>query len=320
VDGADAPAPATANSPASSTPPAQISHPQLATIQPVAHPGAGTRARGSSAHSQSSPVATAIAANKPLVCICALLFAVFGVLAGMHRKGTYSSAATLQVGKVNPNSPGFYGFVQSASDLATAFSRAVTAEAVLDAVHARLGLSAATAVSRLAAEPIPNSPAFRVIASGPTAKAAVNLANVASTALIAYEAHANTYSPEGHRLLGAYRAAELSLAHAKAAVARAEAARGEEPSAKANLRLENAQASQAAATLQAQALASGYQLSAQSATTRDLISPLAQAVTATSDRRSKIELLGFVGLLGGLVIGCALAALREIRAGARRPG
>ena len=265
-------------------------------------------------------MAGAIAANKPLVFLCALLFAVFGVLAGMHRKGTYTSAATLQVGKVNPNSPGFYGFVQSASDLATAFSRAVTAEPVLDAVNARLHLSTITAVDRLSAEPIPNSPAFRVIATGPTARAAMNLANVASSALIAYEARANTYSPEGHRLLAAYRDAELGLARAKAAVTHAEAARSEDPSAKATQRLENAQASQAAATLEAQALAAGYQLSAQAATTRELISPLAQAVSATSDRRSKIELLGFVGLLGGLVIGCALAALRELRAGVRRSG
>jgi uncharacterized protein involved in exopolysaccharide biosynthesis len=263
-------------------------------------------------------VAAAIGANKPLVLACALLFAVFGVLAGLHRKGTYTSAATLQVGKVNPNSPGFYGFVQSASDLATAFSRAVTAAPVLGAVHAQLGLPAAVAVGRLAAEPIPNSPAFRVIATGPTSRAAVRLANVASAALIAYEAHANTYSPESQRLLSAYRTAELTLAHAKSQVSRAESERGEEPSAAANLKLEKAQAGQAAATLQAQALASGYQLSAQSATTRDLISPLAQAVTATSDRRSKIQLLGFVGLLGGLVIGCGLAALRETRAAARR--
>jgi hypothetical protein len=241
-----------------------------------------------------------------------------GAAGGFARKGTYTASATLQVGKVNPNSPGFYGFVQSASDLATAFSRAIAAEPVLAAVHQRLGLRPSEAVGRLSAEPLPNSPAFRVIATGPTAPAAVNLANVTSKALITYEAKANTYSPEGRRLLSAYRSASLDLAHANNAVSDAAKAYADKPSSARRLALEGAQAARAAASLRAQALASGYQLSAQSTTTRDLISLLAGASTAVSDRRSKIQLLGFIGLLGGLVIGSAIAVLYEQRRGTRR--
>jgi uncharacterized protein involved in exopolysaccharide biosynthesis len=257
----------------------------------------------------SSPVASAIGRHKLLVCACALALAALGAAGGFARKGTYTAASTLQVGKVNPNSPGFYGFVQSASDLAAAFSRAVTAAPVLKTVHRRLGLPAQEAVARLAAEPIPNSPAFRVIATGPTQRAAVDLANVSSRALISYEASANTYSPESGRLLGAYRAASLDLAHARTEVESAASEYAKHPGDVARLKLENAQASRAAATLRAHALAGGYQQSAQSATTRDLISPLSGAVTAVSDRKAKIELFGFVGLLGGLAIGCALAVL-----------
>jgi hypothetical protein len=222
------------------------------------------------------------------------------------------------VGKVNPNSPGFYGFVQSSSDLATAFSRAITAGPVLSTVRGRLGLSAHDAVARLAAEPIPNSPVFRVVATGPTPRAAIDLANVSSEALIAYEANANTYSPESGRLLGAYRQASLALAHTRTEV---DNATGEYAKHKDNatlMRLENAEADRAAATLRTQALAGGYQQSAQSATTRDLISPLSAAVTAGGDRSSKMQLLGFFGFLGGLLIGCAIAVLLESRSGFRR--
>jgi uncharacterized protein involved in exopolysaccharide biosynthesis len=256
-------------------------------------------------------VTGAIARHKLLVVLCALTFALLGVLGGAARKGTYTAASTLQVGKVNPNSPGFYGFVQSASDLATAFSRAIYAAPVLAAVHSQLGLSASQASGRLSAEPIPNSPAFRVIATGPARGTAARLANVTSEALIAYVAQSNSYSPATRRLLTAYRAASLVLIQATAQTKRAEIQYVARRDSARRSRLEGAQAGRAAASLKAQALASSYQLSAQSATTTELVSLLAGATTAASDRKSKIELLGFVGLLGGVIIGCTLAVLLE---------
>jgi uncharacterized protein involved in exopolysaccharide biosynthesis len=251
--------------------------------------------------------------HRLLIVLCAVACAVLGVLGGAARKGTYTAASTLQVGKVNPNSPGFYGFVQSASDLAAAFSRAIYAAPVLAAAHGQLGLSASQASARLSAEPIPNSPAFRVIATGPSAGAATRLANVTGKALIAYEAQSNTYSPESRRLLAAYRAASLGLIQATAQTKRAEIKYVARHDAARRSTLESAQATRAAASLKAQALASGYQLSAQSASTTELVSLLAGATTATSDRKSNIELLGFIGLLGGLVLGCGLALVLEQR-------
>ena len=261
----------------------------------------------------------AIARHKLLVLLCAAGLGAIGAALGSARKGTYTAAATLQVGRVNPNSPGFYGFVQSASDLATAFSRAITAAPVLRAVRAHTGLGPKAAAARLSAEPIPSSPAFRVVASGPTAAAAVRLAIVTSKALIAYEARANAYSPDTARLLRRYRTASLRLAQATATASKAAHTYATAPSTASREGLENAQAQKAAASLQAEALAGSYRLSAQS-TTAGLISMLAGAVTASSDRLAKIELLGLIGLIGGLAIGCTIAVLREQRPGRRGGG
>ncbi len=79
----------------------------------------------------SSFVLSAIGRNKLLVCGCAVVAALIGTAYGLSRPRTYTASATLQVGQVNPNSPGFYSYVQSASALATAFSRAISAEPVL---------------------------------------------------------------------------------------------------------------------------------------------------------------------------------------------
>jgi uncharacterized protein involved in exopolysaccharide biosynthesis len=102
-----------------------------------------------------------IAHSKLLVCLFAVVFAVAGTAFGLSRQRTYTASATLQVGQVNPNSPGFYGYVQSAASLATAFSRAIDAEPVLATVQQKLGLAPSEAIPRLSAEPLPVSPAFR---------------------------------------------------------------------------------------------------------------------------------------------------------------
>jgi len=76
----------------------------------------------------SGLVLSAIARNKLMICVFALVFALIGTAYGLSRQRTYTASATLQVGQVNPNSPGFYSYVQSAAALAGAFSRAISAE------------------------------------------------------------------------------------------------------------------------------------------------------------------------------------------------
>lgn len=259
------------------------------------------------------PVVRAIARRKGLVAAIAVLIAAAGVAAGAARKPTYTASTTLQVGTVNPNSPGFFGFVQSAADLATAFSRSIAAAPVLETVHDKLGLNASQATARLSAAPIPVSPSFRIVATGPSARAAIDLANVTSAAVVSYESHANSSNPRAEELLERYHEAAQALQKAAAKVDHLSAASHTSASAS----LLRAKAARDEAQVHANALSAAYQNALVTSGPSDgLVSLLAGATTASNDHRSKTELFGFIGLLAGLVLGSLAAVLVEQR---RRP-
>jgi capsular polysaccharide biosynthesis protein len=272
----------------------------------------------------SGLVLTAIARNKLIVFVCAVVIAVAGTGYELARSPTFTASSTLQVGQVNPNSPGFYSYVESAAALATAFARAISAEPVLAVVKQKLNLSPAQANARLSAEPIPQSPVFRVIGTGPTESAAIQLTNVTANAMIAYESQTNSANPEAASLLHEYSAASLALEHADAKLSELEASTRE---ARARTKQGHTAASTFApdkaardtAQAKLKAIAAAYTAAVTSQAPRSgLISLLAGATSATTDRRSKIEELGFIGLLVGVVLGCVIAVLRERRRIRRR--
>jgi uncharacterized protein involved in exopolysaccharide biosynthesis len=261
-------------------------------------------------------VLSSIARHKLVVLIAAVLLAVAGAAVGKARKSTYTASATLQVGQVNPNSPGFYSYVQSSASLATAFSRAIAAEPVLATIQDKLKLAPSQAIARLSAEPIPQAPAFRVIATGPTRYAAVQLTNVAANAVIAYEGQSNSANPEAESLLDEYRKASIRLQHAVASVARL--SRGSHRKSTPKPALVQAEADKDADATRFRAIGAAYDAAIASQAPRSgLVSLLAGASTATGSRRSQIELFGFIGLLVGVVVGCVAAIAVEWRRSGR---
>jgi hypothetical protein len=251
----------------------------------------------------------AISKNKGLIAICAIACAVIGAVYGYTRPVTYEAAATLQIGQVNPNSPGFASYTQSASSLATAFSRSVTAEPVLQQIEDKLEIPPQKAARRLSAEPVPLSPIFRVIATGPSPKGAKELADVAAAGVISYAEKSNSANPQAGALLTSYRQAALKLRKAKA---EAEAL-GKDKKASPEKRLK-AEARQSAAQVKLKAIGAAYVATVTSQPPREgFVSLLSGAATASGDRKSTVQMYGFVGLLAGIVLGCAAASLRERR-------
>jgi uncharacterized protein involved in exopolysaccharide biosynthesis len=256
----------------------------------------------------NSFVLTALARHKAMIAVFAIAFAVAGIAFGALRQPTYTASATLQVGEVNPNSPGFLGYVQSASSLATAFSRAIAAVPVLAAVEKDVGLSRPQATARLSAEPIPLSPAFRIIATGPSADGAMRLSNSAAKAVVDYESHRNSANPQVADLLDEYRQSSLELRQALAKTGGLEGS-SEDPGP-----LLRAQADTSAAKVRQRAVENAYIAAVTSQAPRQgLVFLLAGATSASSDRKAKIQLYALLGLLGGAVIGGAAAVMRERR-------
>jgi uncharacterized protein involved in exopolysaccharide biosynthesis len=291
--------------------PPQITDPPL-----IAHDGPNGLVRGIF-EPPSGFVLSSITRNKLIVLLAAILLTVAGLAVGKTRKSTYTASATLQVGQVNPNSPGFYGYVQSAASLATAFSRAISAEPVLATIQDKLRLAPAVSVSRLSAEPIPQAPAFRVIATGPTEHAAVELANVASNAVIVYEGQSNSANPEAESLLSEYRAASIRLQRDVENIAHLYHRVRVRSTADKSV-LARAEADKNADAARFKAIGAAYNAAIASQAPRTgLVSLLAGAPSASSNHSSKVELFGFIGLLVGILVGCGAAVLRE-RLGARR--
>jgi capsular polysaccharide biosynthesis protein len=295
---------------------------QLGDVQPVAgeHMPADPFAPGP--HAQSL-IVSAIGRYKWLVLLLAVLLAGAGVAVGVGRKPIWTATATLQVGaNINPSSPGFSGFVQSETSLATTFSRAITANEVLARIQARTSLSPAQIARRLTATPVPNAAALEVIATGATPAAAIRLANVGAKSLVASEAP-NNFPTSAARLYNAYRAQSTVVARARARLQAIESRNavqgqtartvsGQTTTNHSSPALIQAQAAVGAAQARGNALSAAYTLAVESdANSGAVLTPLADAVTATSDRKQKIELFGFVGLAAGLLIGASIAILRE---------
>lgn len=264
----------------------------------------------------NTPALAAIGRHKPIVLLCAVILALGGVALGLKRTPVFTASATLQVGQVNPNSPGFFGYTQSAASLATAFSRSIAAEPVLATIQHKLKLSPATAVGRLSSAPVPQAPAFRVAATGPSELAAVRLANVAAGAVIAYESESNNANPEAESLLHEYR--NSSLRRQRAIEAVAHLTRDKHVSRSV---LAHAEAERDAIGIKLRAIGTAYTGAVTSQAPRSgLVSLVAGAASASSDRKSKIELYGFLGLLLGVVVGCLVAFLWDRTMVRRRVG
>ncbi|MGN6190024.1 MAG: hypothetical protein ACTHOE_14110 [Conexibacter sp.] len=304
-----------------SVPPPLLPHDPTLPSRPPLLPPEHSRQPSSNGAGRATPgtgLGRAVRRRPLWVLVPLLLLTAAGLAAGFARAPVYSAESRLLVGKVNPSTPTLPGFVQASVALADAYSRSIGASDVVEPVAARLGLPPLTVASRLVASPVPQSPVIRVIGEGPSARAATALSALASERLVRYVAQLNASSGQGPALLAAYRRASIAYSRAVARADALAAEGGRRPSAAATRALDEARAARDAAQLRARAAGAAYVGDQQSySASTAIVSVLALAQQASSDRLHKLELLGFVGLLVGGVLGLALAWWREDRAAHR---
>jgi hypothetical protein len=254
--------------------------------------------------------------------LAVVLPAVLGLAAGLavaaSRPTVYSASAVLAVEQLNANSPGaLAGYAQAAPKLAETYSRGIVAESVVTEVASRTGATTAQVHSRLSANPVPSTPVLHVQGRGPTADGAVAMANAGSEALVSYVAVTGSSTEVSDSLFARYEIAALALQRALARRDDAEGAYRSETSTATRKALLRARAAVEAAQLKVDTLRANYQLSQQGEAGSNPLQVVSPATNATSDRLSKMQLFGFLGLLAGVVVGLAVAVLLGSRAARR---
>jgi len=250
-----------------------------------------------------------------------LLLVALAIVLGLSRPPNYTAETRLIVGRIDIGAPGaLAGFSNATESLASAYSRAVTAEQVIDRTARRTGRSTEALQEQIAATPIPESPVFGVSAIAESEDAAVGLANSVGDSLIDYIRRLNRSNPDARRLLNEFKVASrevIRLSDIEARLRRR--TRGGGNLAQQNV-LQDAAAETEGAQLRRQALREGYQASQQGQSSTQLLQVLNPATDAESDRGEILQLLLAIALIAGVPTGVGLALLRTNRSVRRAAG
>jgi hypothetical protein len=271
------------------------------------------------AHDTTAPlgvdVSGALRRYWPAVVLCVLLLVGAAVALGLRRPPKYTATATLQVGHVYISNPaGVSTIIESTQTLAGVYSRTIHATSVQQDVARRLQRSSVHVSGALSATPLPSSPLIKVTAEATSAAGATALANAGANALQAYVNHQVRATDVTASLSRRYQEAALAYRRKKDTSDRLERRYELNPSRRNRNARDDAAAATDSALLTTDALKSSYEQAVAGGTASAVVESFSRAGAATSDRSHTMQILVFVGLLGGIAAGVALALLGASRA------
>ena len=239
-----------------------------------------------------------------------VLFAILGTLGGLAlsyaRDPLYTAEAALTAGRLDVQAQAVPGYQQATQSLADAYSRVVESDRVLVPVARETGRSVGSLADDVTATPVPESSVFRIKVTTTGERDAVEIANAATRRIDAYARRQTSRGPDRSVLeeFAKARTEASQLSTQVAAARRALAPRS---------RVERLKRRQSAAELEAQALQQTYVNQTTQAQGAAAVTILGFARDAESDRTKSLQIGGFGGLIAGLLLGGALAALLGAR-------
>jgi capsular polysaccharide biosynthesis protein len=261
----------------------------------------------------AAPVLTAVRRHWFIALLPVALLVAGAVALASKRPARYDATAVLSVGHVYVSTPaGIPSIIDATQALAATYSRAIHAGEVQQDTARRLGRGASV-TGEMSATPIPDSQLIKVSAESSSALGAVTLANAGADALAAYVNRQVRDNDAATMLATRYRQAALEYRQAHERSDRLRR-RYSDHHTRANKRArDEALAATDTALLRREAVRASYQQAVQGGTASVGVEVFSRASGATSDRRSKMQILIFVGLVGGIAAGVALALLRTAR-------
>lgn len=255
-----------------------------------------------------------------ILAVAVLVGLLFGTGAGSVISPTYTARAEVIVGKsLNlTNTAAISGFPSAEAQLAQDYARLAGSPTYEAAIRAKLTTPVHGSTS---ASVVPQSPVIDVYGYSHSRSGSVALAAAATEALIdTINAVNQQTSSANQSLLGQYQAQSLVLEQDEQKV---QALQGQLGSAGANRSSLEQQLAQAQAVVDTDkfklsALGSQYQAEFNpNMAIQEAVTPLGDAASQGSNRKSHIEIGGIAGLVGGVLLGLAIAAIMDVTADRR---
>lgn len=240
-----------------------------------------------------------------------------GIALGLVRKPVYTAEGQLSVQIASPYPSAVPGAITASSGLASIYSRAIYAPPLINNLAKRTSLSPRQVVDRISATQVPDTGVLKVTATGESEGSTVLLGNLATDQLRRYVNNELIgSSPQSQGVLHQYQRAARRYQDRVQHLQDLENTLGS-PSSSTSDALRSAQIQVQTAAIQRDGLAQAYQSGQQLYTAP--LEVIGRATSASSDRFSRLQLFGLIGLVAGLAVGAVLATVQANSGARRRP-